>query len=85
MVHNSKSWLVILLLVLSGLLPPIGNTANAKVNNALSISGTKFEDYNGDGFLSAGEAGVPGWTIRLLNNDTWTLATTDIQGHYPRG
>ena len=81
MVHNSKSWLVILLLMLSGLLPSIGNTANDKVK-ALSISGTKFEDYNGDGFLSAGEAGVPGWTIRLLNNGTWTLATTDIQGHY---
>lgn len=56
--------------------------ACSSAGSALSINGTKFEDKNGDGFLSIGETGISGWTVRLFHNSTWTLATTDEHGSY---
>jgi len=56
--------------------------ACGSAGSALSINGTKFEDQNDDGFLSLGENGISGWTIRLFHNSTWTLATTDEHGSY---
>src|SRR5262249_31693670 len=31
------------------------------------ISGTKFEDHNGDGVRDAGDQGLAGWTIQLFD------------------
>ncbi|MCA9121123.1 MAG: DUF11 domain-containing protein [Planctomycetaceae bacterium] len=53
-----------------------------------SISGIKFNDYNGDGVNSPGEVGIPGWTIFLDANGNdqldpgETSTTTDTFGAY---
>jgi hypothetical protein len=47
------------------------------------ISGTKYEDVNGDGVRQAGEPGLPGWTIDLSYNGTpVATAVTDAGGAY---
>jgi len=45
-----------------------------------TISGTKFNDANGNGVRDAGEAGLPGWTITLNPGGLATL--TDGNGEY---
>lgn len=40
-----------------------------------SISGTKYEDYDGDGVRDAGETGLAGWTIYLDANNNSTFDT----------
>ncbi|HUG89238.1 MAG TPA: ice-binding family protein, partial [Planctomycetaceae bacterium] len=53
-----------------------------------SISGTKFEDANGDGVRNDGEGGLPGVTVFLDANGNGTLdmgetsTTTDANGDY---
>ncbi len=50
-----------------------------------SFSGTVFDDANGSGVLDAGEVGVPGRTVQLVNADTLAVAataTTDAAGKY---
>ncbi len=52
-----------------------------------SISGTKFNDANGNGLLDSGEAGVAGVTINLFNGDPTTTApiataVTDASGAF---
>lgn len=48
------------------------------------VSGVKFEDLNGNGTRQSGEAGVPGFTIRLTNTGTGVVLTTvtDAFGNY---
>jgi hypothetical protein len=51
----------------------------------VTISGTKFEDIDGDGERDAGESGLSGWTIQLLDSsDDSVIATaiTDATGAY---
>jgi uncharacterized repeat protein (TIGR01451 family) len=45
-----------------------------------SIAGTNFLDSNGNGVQDPGEAGLPGWTIRLDPGPIFT--TTDANGDY---
>ena len=53
-----------------------GNFQNAK------ISGTKYEDVNGNGLLDDGEIGLPGWEI-ILEGPSGTVSTnTDDLGNY---
>jgi len=48
-----------------------------------SISGTKFNDTNSNATRDPGEAGLPGWTIRLTRPDGTSInATTDASGAY---
>lgn len=48
-----------------------------------SISGTKFEDLNGDGSRDPGEPGLKDWTIELYNDDVRiATATTEADGKY---
>jgi hypothetical protein len=53
-----------------------------------SISGTKWNDINGDGVQDAGEPGLEGWTIFLDLNENGSLDTdepntlTDASGNY---
>jgi uncharacterized repeat protein (TIGR01451 family) len=53
-----------------------------------SISGTKFEDLDGDSSKDAGESGLQNWTIYIDTNDNGTLdggetsVTTDSSGNY---
>jgi uncharacterized surface anchored protein len=48
-----------------------------------SISGTKFNDANGNGVKDAGETGVSGVTIRLTNSVGVVLSTTtDTSGNF---
>ncbi|MBT3202209.1 MAG: LEPR-XLL domain-containing protein, partial [Phycisphaerales bacterium] len=55
----------------------IGGTDFGNVELA-SISGVKFEDLNSDGVWDAGESGLDGWTIELLNADTGELLESQI-------
>jgi len=57
---------------------------NHQTSGYLSISGTKFNDLDGDGTKDAGELGLSGWSIKLMNLDTSTAigATTDDTGAY---
>lgn len=51
--------------------------------HAPSISGTKYEDLNGDGDRDGGEPGLGGWTIRLYDAGVLlATTTTDGAGHY---
>lgn len=45
------------------------------------ISGSKFNDLDGDGLREAGEPGLPNWTINLTGPVT-TSTTTDASGTY---
>jgi hypothetical protein len=47
-----------------------------------SISGMKYNDLNRNGKKDAGEPGLPGWTIRLINGNTVVTTTTDANGNY---
>lgn len=40
------------------------------------ITGAKFNDVNGDGARQAGEPGLQGWTIQLMNTSNSVLQTT---------
>jgi protocatechuate 3,4-dioxygenase beta subunit len=46
-----------------------------------SISGVKFNDLNGDGSREAGEPGLQGWTIQLLDTSDNVLQTTTTDGN----
>ena len=58
------------------------------VNNQGSISGTKWDDLNGDGVRNENEPGLAGWTIYLDNNQNGrldegeTFVITDSEGNY---
>jgi protocatechuate 3,4-dioxygenase beta subunit len=63
--------------------------ANASVNfiNAEhgSVSGQKYNDFDGDGNKDDGELGLLGWTINLYNetgNGLLATTSTDSQGNY---
>ncbi|KKM04276.1 hypothetical protein LCGC14_1765860, partial [marine sediment metagenome] len=43
-----------------------------------SIHGQKFEDFNGDGVHDAGETGLDGWTIELVDPATGTVLDTQV-------
>ena len=60
------------------------NFGNHQTSGSLSISGTKFNDLDGDGTKDTGEPGLSGWTIKLENLDTLTTtnAITDDNGAY---
>ncbi len=46
-----------------------------------SISGTVFNDVNGDGVINTGETGIPGVTVELLTPDGAVIATTATGGN----
>ena len=48
----------------------------------LSISGTKFNDINGDGFRTQDEPGLLGWTIILEHDGKTVRTTTNDSGQY---
>jgi hypothetical protein len=50
----------------------------------VTVSGEVYGDVNGNGALDAGESGLSGWTIDLINTSThaMTTAATDSGGHY---
>ncbi|GAB3908882.1 hypothetical protein GCM10029964_109430 [Kibdelosporangium lantanae] len=60
-----------------------GNWHNAGPGPVPTISGTKYEDVNGNGVRDTGEPGLAGWTIDLsLNGSPVTSTTTDANGDY---
>jgi len=59
------------------------NAINVTIANNSCISGTKFNDTNSNATRDPGEAGLPGWTIRLTRPDGTSInATTDANGAY---
>lgn len=60
-----------------------GNWNHAGAGPVPVISGTKYEDVNGDGARDAGEPGLAGWTIDLSYHGTVVATTTtDAGGAY---
>ena len=68
-------------------------TANDTANDAttitpfqnITISGTKFNDLNGNGAKNGGESGCSNWTIQLINpsnSNVISTTTTDANGDY---
>jgi len=56
---------------------------NVSIANNFCISGTKFNDTNSNATRDPGEAGLPGWTIRLTRPDGTSInTTTDANGAY---
>ncbi|MEK7639611.1 MAG: SdrD B-like domain-containing protein [Patescibacteria group bacterium] len=55
----------------------------------VNISGSKFNDLNGNGEWDSGEPGLPDWTIQLLKDEDGfevaDSATTDVNGNYTFG
>jgi len=59
------------------------NAINVSIADLPYISGTKFNDTNSNATRDPGEAGLPGWTIRLTRPDGTSInATTDAIGAY---
>ena len=61
------------------------SSGNLFGNRALTgmVSGTKFNDVNGNGVRDSGEAGLPGVTIRATDaSGTATTAVTDASGNF---
>lgn len=57
-----------------------GNFSGRRVSGPVpSITGAKYEDIDGDGQRDAGEPGLAGWTIQLLQHGK-VLATTQTDG-----
>ncbi len=57
--------------------------ASVNFSNILSLNGTVFNDLNGNGFMDEGEPGLPGWTIRLMQDEMEVLnVTSDQLGEY---
>lgn len=51
--------------------------------NCGKISGTKYNDLNGNGIWDTGEPGLPGWTINILTPSGTTVSvTTGTNGFY---
>jgi len=46
------------------------------------VKGSVFEDVNGNGQRDAGEAGLAGWEVRLVDSTTAIATTTDALGNY---
>ena len=49
-----------------------------------SICGTKWEDYDGDGLVGAGEPGLAGWKVQATNtstSDVYSAVTNDAGGY----
>ncbi len=62
-------------------IPPGNSSLSDRLN--LQISGTKFNDINGDGIRAEDEAGLPGWTIILrIGGMDYLQTTTDDTGRY---
>ncbi len=77
--------LIALFLLLSTSLPASGADALPSSPDAagLSLNGTAFQDANGDGFFSPGEAALANKTIRLLlDGEEMANVTTDENGLY---
>ncbi len=73
----------VLIFVSSALMAAAADLPLSTDGGSLSLSGTAFQDLDRNGFLSAGEPGLPGWTIRLTQNGTEiSNAITDEQGRY---
>ncbi len=68
-----------------------GHTTEVTITNKQkpsSISGMKFNDYNGNGIQDVGEPGIQGWTICMTLSSGGTApvcTTTDSTGHYTFG
>ncbi len=58
-----------------------GNVTNQNFGNfqTVNVSGTVFNDVNGNGALDSGDGGLQGWTINLVSGTT-TLSTTSSAG-----
>lgn len=50
--------------------------------NGSDINGNVFNDTNGNGVADTGEAGLAGWTVKLVDGTTTTSTTTDANGDY---
>jgi hypothetical protein len=46
------------------------------------VKGSVFEDVNGNGQRDAGEPGLAGWEVRLVDSTTAITTTTDALGNY---
>ncbi|WP_338663291.1 SdrD B-like domain-containing protein [Pararoseomonas sp. SCSIO 73927] len=59
-----------------------GSAANVSAGSftPVTVSGNVFTDTNGDGIRGAGEAGVAGTTVQLLNSAGAVVATTTTSG-----
>jgi|GEM_PF-5054471 len=59
-----------------------------RLNNGGTISGTKYEDLNGNGFQNSDEPGLADWTIYIDENNNFQLditepsTITDSNGHW---
>ena len=49
-----------------------------------SVSGSVYNDVNGDGLRNGGDPGLQGWTVNLIDSSGNVLATqtTDANGNY---
>jgi hypothetical protein len=78
--------MTMLLFLLLSSLQACGAEALSPDASTLSLSGTAFQDANGDGFFSPGEQAVANVTIRLsLEGNITSAATTNESGQYSFG
>ena len=59
-------------------------STKATAANSATISGQVFNDKNGNAVKEAGDSGLAGWTVQVLDTSNQVLAaqTTDANGNY---
>jgi hypothetical protein len=62
----------------------VNDTTDALDFKYIVVSGTKYNDLNGDGVKDGGEPGLSGWTINVSGGvyEGGTSAVTDVDGNY---
>src|SRR5439155_450397 len=60
----------------------LSDFALGSVNTCGKVTGSKYNDVNGNGSKGAGESGLAGWTISLTGNGSTITTTTDASGNF---
>jgi|GEM_PF-7011716 len=82
--RRSKQLLVLTLVLTAAIVTFLWPSTKATAANSATISGQVFNDKNGNAVKEAGESGLTGWTVQVLDTNNQVLAaqTTDANGNY---
>src|SRR6476660_9628212 len=82
--RRSKQLLVLTLVLTAAAVTFLWPTTKATAANSATISGQVFNDKNGNAVKEAGDSGLNGWTVQILDTSNQLLASqaTDANGNY---
>jgi len=82
--RRSKQLLVLTFVLTALAVTILWPSTKATAANSATISGQVFNDKNGNAVKEAGDSGLAGWTVQVLDTSNQVLAaqTTDANGNY---